>query len=53
MNTNFVIQFMAQPISGRGANYDRKSLMKDGTSQSTQVYGSPKGKTIRHVYTSH
>ena len=53
MNTNFVIQFMAQPISGKGAHWDAKSMMRDGTSQSTQVYGGPKGEFFPFTQSSY
>lgn len=46
MNSNFVIQFLAQPISGDFAPRDKKATIRDGTSQSTNAHQNPPCKSM-------
>lgn len=53
MNANFVIQFLAQPESGRGRAWDDKAKVRDGTSTNRNGYQKPPSKSnlILHIIT--
>ena len=49
MNSNFVIQFMAQPVTGAGAAWDAKSILRDGVNTQTQGYKNPNSKCLNYI----
>ena len=49
MNSNFVIQFLAQPVTGNFAPRDKKATIRDGTSQSTNNHQAPRRKLLKII----